>query len=95
MQREGIRLVYRPNAKAYSRLGFAVSCKYGNSVVRHEMKRHIREVFRCHSVKKSGYDILIVPYLSQLNIQKNLARMGKDVGLQSLIGDCFDRIMSR
>lgn len=43
------------------RLGISVSKKVGNSVVRHRIKRLIREVFRLHiSEWRDGCDIVVV-----------------------------------
>ena len=49
------------NNKEINRLGISVSKKVGNSVVRHRMKRLVRESYRLHeSVFNSGLDIVIV-----------------------------------
>ncbi|WP_202978096.1 ribonuclease P protein component [Mariprofundus erugo] len=57
----GLRLVYRKNGLGYSRLGLAVSRKYGNAVERNLLKRQVREVFRqsdCHTL---AIDLLLIP----------------------------------
>lgn len=44
-----------------SRIGISVSKKVGNSVVRHRIKRLIKESFRTHSSEwKAGYDIVVI-----------------------------------
>lgn len=49
------------NNKEINRLGISVSKKVGNSVVRHRMKRLVRESYRLHeAVFNSGLDIVIV-----------------------------------
>lgn len=43
------------------RIGISVSKKVGNSVVRHRVKRLIKESFRLHvNQLKSGYDIVVI-----------------------------------
>lgn len=45
----------------YNRLGISISKKVGNSVVRHKIKRRIRDVFYKNSSNlKKVYDIVIV-----------------------------------
>ncbi len=56
-----LRIVYQANQLGYSRLGLAISRKYGNAVQRNRLKRQLRDNFRtcdCHSI---GIDMLIVP----------------------------------
>ena len=49
------------NQHMKNRLGISVSKKVGNSVVRHRIKRLIRESFRTHSKEwKAGYDIVVI-----------------------------------
>ncbi|KIR02507.1 ribonuclease P protein component [Lachnospiraceae bacterium TWA4] len=43
------------------RIGISVSKKVGNSVVRHRIKRLIKESFRLHTSElKTGYDLVVV-----------------------------------
>ena len=59
---ESIRLVYRDNQLEYSRLGMAVSKKYGNAVQRNLAKRQLREVFRHNNIRALGVDVLVIPH---------------------------------
>ena len=49
------------NSKEINRLGISVSKKVGNSVVRHHIKRCIKESYRLHEdMFNSGLDIVVV-----------------------------------
>ena len=56
-----IRLVFRDNRIGHSRLGTAVSKKFGNAVQRNRVKRQLREIFRTDAIRSSGFDILAIP----------------------------------
>lgn len=54
-------LFYINNGKDYNRVGFSVTKKLGNSVVRNKVKRLIKEGFRANSENiKSGYDLVFL-----------------------------------
>jgi len=57
----GFRVVYRTNTLTHSRLGLAVSRKFGNAVQRNRFKRQMREVFRRHAIYSMNIDLLIIP----------------------------------
>jgi len=57
----GFRIVYRTNSLTHSRLGLAVSRKFGNAVQRNRFKRQIREVFRRHAAPSMNVDLLVIP----------------------------------
>ncbi len=62
----GLLLCYfKKNNLNTSRLGIAVSKKYGNAVMRNQFKRHIRENFR-KSEFKDTYDFLVIPNLRKI-----------------------------
>ncbi len=49
------------NGTDYNRLGISVSKKVGNSVVRHRVKRLIKESYRLHEgIFNSGLDIVVI-----------------------------------
>jgi ribonuclease P protein component len=49
------------NKSNYNKVGFSVSKKVGNSVVRNKVKRRIKECFRLNSINiKKGYNIVFV-----------------------------------
>ena len=51
----------KKNGLEINRLGISVSKKVGNSVVRHRVKRLIKESYRLHeNIFNSGLDIVIV-----------------------------------
>lgn len=54
--------------KDFSRLGIAVSKKYGKAVNRNRFKRLVREVFRAE--RAVGYDMLVLPNLKLMQKKK-------------------------
>jgi ribonuclease P protein component len=56
-----VMYVMKNEENAGNRIGISVSKKVGNSVVRHRVKRLIKESYRLNAVKISGsYDIVVV-----------------------------------
>jgi ribonuclease P protein component len=55
-------IIVRQSAEgSTNRVGISVSKKIGNSVVRHRLKRQVRECFRTHWQQwKSGHDIIVI-----------------------------------
>jgi len=70
----------RKNGESINRVGVSVSKKIGNSVVRHRVKRLIKEAFRnSEKMFNSGLDIVFVA-------RKNAAEMSYDEAIKSLMG---------
>lgn len=73
----------KENQLEYNRIGYTVTKKVGNSVVRHHIKRLLRESYRLHEASfSSGLDIVIVARvsakdLSYFDIEKSLIHLGK------------------
>lgn len=49
-----------PNQLDHIRIGFSISKKVGNSVVRNRVRRLIKESFRANFSYLSGYDVVII-----------------------------------
>ena len=51
----------------HSRIGFSVTKKVGNAVVRNRYKRIMRDLFRNSELKSKGLDILVIvsPYITK------------------------------
>ena len=71
------------NGSDINRLGISVSKKVGNSVVRHHLKRLIKESYRLHEAMfNSGLNIVVVARVSAkdvsyFDIEKALLHLGK------------------
>lgn len=57
---KNIVVYYMPNQLGITRIGFSISKKVGNSVVRNRVRRLIRESFRVNFNSFGGYDIIFV-----------------------------------
>ena len=68
----GIFVFYvKSNNLETSRLGIAVSKKFGNAVIRNKFKRKIREFFRLNNILLGeNLDILIAPNFKTINKNK-------------------------
>lgn len=68
IQREGIKVSTEPllalarrNPGAVTRLGVTVSTKVGNAVVRNQIRRRLREIFRRHRHElPQGIDVVLI-----------------------------------
>ncbi len=60
----------KKNSFTKSRLGLAVSRKYGKANKRNRFKRLVREFFRTNELKYRGLDILVVPNTKKISKEK-------------------------
>jgi len=59
----------RKNDLEYSRIGFTVTKKIGNSVVRNKIRRRIKEIVRKNLGNiMDGYDIILIPKKNVIDI---------------------------
>ncbi|NLY77125.1 MAG: ribonuclease P protein component [Tissierellia bacterium] len=59
----------KKNGLDYTRVGFTVTKKIGNSVVRNKIRRRIKEIVRQNFISvKEGYDIILVPKKNVVDI---------------------------
>lgn len=64
-----IVLYVMKNQLDYTRVGFSVTKKIGNSVVRNRVKRRMREICRLNFLNiKKGYDIIFIPKKNVVDI---------------------------
>lgn len=55
-------LYVRKNNMEHSRVGYSITKKIGNSVVRNKVRRRMKEIYRLEFNNiKAGYDIIIIP----------------------------------
>ncbi|QQY79761.1 ribonuclease P protein component [Keratinibaculum paraultunense] len=67
-----IVLYVMENELNYTRIGFSVTKKIGNSVVRNRVKRRMREICRLNFDNiKDGYDIILIPKKNVVDIGHN------------------------
>lgn len=80
-------MFYIRNETGVSRVGFSVTKKLGNAIVRNKVKRRMKESYRLHSHKfKKGYDIVFLSRVKAKSanykeIESALLHLGKLGGL--------------
>lgn len=57
---KNIVIYYMPNHLPFCRVGFSISKKVGNSVIRNRVRRLIKEAYRLNFGNLVGYDIVFV-----------------------------------
>ncbi len=71
-------LYVKENGTQINRLGISVSKKVGNSVVRHRVKRLIKEAYRLNEdAFESGYDLVYIARVSSKD--KNFSEIEKSI----------------
>ena len=56
-----LAIYVRRNGQRHNRLGFTVSTKVGNAVVRNRVRRRLREIYRLNEDRlRSGFDVVVV-----------------------------------
>lgn len=62
-------LYVRKNNLDETRVGFTITKKHGNSVVRNKMRRRMKEAYRLNFYNvKNGYDLVFIPKRNTVNI---------------------------
>ncbi|QTL99871.1 ribonuclease P protein component [Iocasia frigidifontis] len=62
-------LYYYPNRLDYNRIGYSISKKIGNAVVRNKLRRRLKEITRLNSSVKKGYDLIFIARKPVINLQ--------------------------
>lgn len=62
-------LYVKKNDYDYNRVGFSITKKVGNSVVRNKIRRRLKEIYRLniHNLN-SGYDLIFIPKNNTVDI---------------------------
>ena len=62
-------LYVKKNELGHNRVGYSITKKVGNSVVRNKIRRRMKEIYRLNFHKLKGdYDIIIIPKKNVVNI---------------------------
>lgn len=62
-------LYKRKNNSENTRIGFSISKKVGNAVIRNKIKRRMKEICRLNLYRtKSGYDLIFIPKKNVVDI---------------------------
>ena len=83
-----LALYCRKNKRGYNRIGYTVSNKIGNAVVRNRIRRRLREIYRLHESEFNlGFDIVVVARTRAANadyhrLEKELLRSFDRLGLR-------------
>lgn len=62
-------LYVKKNDLGYSRVGYSITKKIGNSVVRNKIRRQMKEIYRLKfNLIKSNYDLIFIPKKNVVDI---------------------------
>lgn len=62
-------LFLRKNDLGYTRVGYTITKKVGNSVVRNKIRRQMKEIYRLNfHLIKDGYDLIFIPKKNTVDI---------------------------
>jgi ribonuclease P protein component len=79
---------FKRNKNSKTRLGIAITKKFGKANIRNKMKRKIREHFRKSEFKETGYDLLVSINFKKLKKDK-LSLDSTFKLVDSSLEDCF------
>jgi len=86
-----LRVFFKTSQKgnSVSRIGFSITTKLGNAVLRNRTRRILREIFRLEGDKTLGLDMLVVvnPFLYKKTKSKEEA--------ETLLKKSFKRVLSK
>lgn len=64
-----LTLFVKKNGLENSRVGFTITKKIGNSVVRNKIRRRMKEIYRLNLYRiKDGYDLVFIPKKNVIDI---------------------------
>lgn len=78
----------KPNNNTNTRLGIAITKKFGKANIRNKMKRKVREYFRQSEIKATGYDLLVSINFKKIKKEK-LQLEDAFTLVDSSLEDCF------
>lgn len=62
-------LYVRKNNLGYNRVGYSITKKVGNSVVRNKIRRRMKEIYRLNLLElEQGYDLIFIPKKNVVDI---------------------------
>jgi ribonuclease P protein component len=84
---------YKPNHSNHTRVGIAISKKFGKAFLRNKIKRKVREHFRQSTIKNNGFDFLVS--INFKKIKKEKLEMSRCLEMvNSSLEDCFKSKLS-
>lgn len=84
---KSLTLYMKKNGLNYNRVGYSITKKIGNSVVRNKLRRRMKEIMRLNFDDiKDGYDLILIPKKSTVNmdyydLEKEIIHLLKRSGL--------------